>query len=80
MRDKSGNLTNEMTCVICGEVVDLEKCNDYVELKEKRCAGINRANKARNIDVPDLFFDKKLRTMIPLRTNHAGPGTLIQKT
>ena len=63
MRDKSGNFTNEMACVICGEVIDLEKSNDYVKLKEKGCAGINRANKARNIDVPDLFFDKNHDTL-----------------
>ena len=54
-----------MACVICNEVID--KPNDYTKLKEKRCAGINKVNKDRNLyterskdssfpDFPDSIF------------------------
>ena len=40
-----------MACVICSEVIiDLDKPNDYAKMKEKRFAGINKANKERNLN------------------------------
>ena len=46
-----------MACVICSEVIDLDKPNDYAKVKEKGCASINKANKKRNLDVPDLVIE-----------------------
>ena len=46
-----------MACVMCREVINLDKSNDDVKLTEKGCAGINRANRERNLDIPDLVFN-----------------------
>ena len=67
-----------MACVICREVVNLYKSNDYVKLTEKGCAGINRANKERNLDVPDLVFNKEHDILVHkvCRSRHTNPKTI----
>ena len=45
-----------MACVICEQTIDLYKSSEYVKLTEKGCAGINKANHDRNLDIPDIVF------------------------
>ena len=67
-----------MACVICKEVVDLDKPKDYVKLAEKGCAGINKANKERFLDGPDLVFDKRHNILVHkvCRSRHTNPKAI----
>ena len=67
-----------MACIICKEVVNLHKSNDYVKLTEKGCAGITIANKERNLDVPDLVFNKGHDILVHkvCRSRHTNPKTI----
>jgi len=47
-----------MACVIGEQMIDLYKSSEYVKLTEKGCAGINKANHDRNMDIPDIVFSE----------------------
>ena len=67
-----------MACVICREIINLDKPNDYAKLTKKGCTGINKANKERNLDVPDLVFDEKHDILVHkvCRSRHTNPKTI----
>ena len=67
-----------MACVICTELINLDKPNDYVKLTEKGCAGINRGNRERNLDIPDLVFNKKHDILVHkvCRSKHTNPKSI----
>ena len=46
-----------MACVICEQTIDLYKASEY-KLTEKGCAGMNKANHERNLDIPDIVFSE----------------------
>ena len=49
----------------------------YVKLTEKGCAGVNKANKERNLDVPDLVFEKDHDIFVHIvsGSRHTNPKT-----
>jgi hypothetical protein len=46
------------TCILCKDPVDLSRKEQYSKLTEKGCAGINNANRLRNLDVTDIVFSE----------------------
>ena len=67
-----------MACVICGQLIDVQKSSEYVKLTEKGCAGINKANHDRNLDKPDIVFSEHDDILVHkiCRSRHTNPKSV----
>jgi hypothetical protein len=66
------------TCILCKDPVDLSRKEEYSKLTEKGCAGINNANRLRNLDVTDIIFSENNPQFVhkTCRSKHTNPKAI----